>query len=196
MRIARALAAAFVLAVASLVAHGVEAPLRVVACSCVAPMPTLAELAQEPGASIVVATVGQALPERTPLAVEGWFRGSIESDVIWLHGGINMGTSCDVFLEAGRSYVLVLYRGEGGLYSTNSCTPSGQVGTVAGDNLLAEAAALFGDAQAPPTPEPVAPTPIDLAPWLGGVAWAAAGAGVAALLFAAIALLARRRPSG
>jgi hypothetical protein len=159
-------------------------------------MPTLAELAQEPGTSIVVATVGQALPDRTPLAVEGWFRGSMDSDVIWIHGGMNMGTSCDISLEAGQSYVLVLYRGEGGIYSANSCTPSGQVGTVAGDNLLAEAGTLFGDAQAPPTPEPVAPAPIDLAPWLGGLAWAAAGVGVAALLFAAIALLARRRPSG
>lgn len=196
MHLARGLAAALVLAGASLVVQGVEAPLRVVACSCVAPMPTLAELAQEPGTSIVVATVGQALPDRTPLAVEGWFRGSMDSDVIWIHGGMNMGTSCDIFLEAGQSYVLVLYRGEGGIYSANSCTPSGQVGTVAGDNLLAETGTLFGDAQAPPTPEPVAPTPIDLAPWPGGLAWAAAGVAIAAGLFGAIALLARRRPSG
>lgn len=195
MRSARVFGMALLVAAASLFAQAVEAPLRVAACSCVAPMPTLAELAREPGTDIVLASVGQALPDRTPLLIEGWFHGAPESDVIWIRGGANMGTACDVFLDAGRSYVLVLYRGEDGLYSTDSCTPSGQVGTEAGDNLVVQATALFGTAQAPPTPEPEPAAPVDLAPWTGGLIWVVAAAGAGVLLFGLIALLARRRPS-
>jgi hypothetical protein len=183
------------MAAASIFGQAVEAPLRVSACSCVAPMPTLEELAREPGTDIVLASVGQALPDRTPLLIEGWFHGTPETDVIWIRGGANMGTSCDVFLDAGRSYVLVLYRGDDGLYATNSCTPSGQVGTEAGDNLVAQATSLFGTAQAPPTLEPGPAAPVDLAPWTGGLTWVAAAAGAGVLLFGLIALLARRRPS-
>jgi hypothetical protein len=195
MRCARVFGMALVLLTASLVAQALEAPIRVSACSCVAPMPTLAELAREPGTSIILASVGQALPDRTPLVIEGWFHGPAESDVIWIRGGANMGTSCDVFLDAGSSYVLVLYRGEDGLYSTNSCTPSGQIGTEAGDHLVAEAMAIFGTAKAPPSPEPEPAAPVDLAPWTGGLVWVAAAAGAGIMLFGLIALLARRRPS-
>ncbi len=201
MRRAWPLAAALVFAFVTYAYQAVQIPGRVLACSCIAPLPTLAEVARNEGTSLVVATVGRALPDRTPISVEGWFVGGPLEDVVWLSGGTQMMTSCDLFMAAGERRLLVLSRGEQGLYSTNSCAPSGILGTADGDALLATAIDAFGDPKVPVAPEPEpeseSPTTTEPSPWLGGgLAWVGAAFGVGTLIFGAIVLLARRRPSG
>jgi hypothetical protein len=196
MHTARPVAAALLVAAAALFVQAIELPIPVQACSCVAPLPTLADVADEEGATIELATVGQQMPDRTPALVNAWFRGAQPADVVWLSGGSNMMSSCDVGVSAGQQWLFVLSGGDAGVYSAISCSPQGMIGTPEGDALLADALAIFGSPQAPPTPEPEQPSPIDLAPWLGGLGWVAAAAIVGVLLFGAIALVARRRPSG
>jgi hypothetical protein len=171
-------------------------------------MPTLAELAREEGTSIVVGTVGRALPDRTPIAVEGSFVGGPHAEVVWLTGGSQQMTSCDIFMSAGERRLLVVFRGDAGLYSTNSCAPSGLLGTPDGDALLATAIASFGDPSVPSAPEPefepepesepesASPIVTEPSPSPGqGLIWVAAAIGVGILLFGAITLVARRRPT-
>lgn len=209
-------ASAIVLAFMALTVQAVQLPGRALACSCVAPLPTLAEVAQDEGTSIVVATVGRALPDRTPMGIEGSFVGGPHPEVIWLSGGSQQMTSCDIFMSAGERRLLVLYRAEGDLYTANSCAPSGVLGTADGDALLATAIETFGDPQPPgapqpepepePQPEPLPepepevqpepPTATEPAPLVGsGLVWAAGAFGVGLLMFGVIILVARRRPS-
>ncbi len=202
MRRTLPLAAALFLAFAAYSFQAVQLPGRVMACSCIAPLPTLADVARDEGTSIVVGTVGRALPDRTPIAIEGSFVGGPHPEVIWLSGGSQQMTSCDIFMSAGERRLLVLYRGDAGLYSTNSCAPSGLLGTQDGDALLATAIDSFGDAQAPlgpqpePSPEPGVTSPIatEPAPLLGqGFVWVAAAVGVGILVLGTVVLFARRR---
>jgi len=187
---------ALAVALAAFAAQSVVVPGRVFACSCISPPDSLAEFAARPDVAIVAGTVGRALPDRTPIAVESWFHGPSPTDVVWLIGGTNMMTSCDIFMSAGERRLLVLQAGDGSLYSTNICLPGGVIGTPEGDALLADATAAFGSGVAPPSAEPEAPAPIDIAPWLGGLGWVAALVAVALALFGVLALVARRRPSG
>ena len=213
MRHLPTVAAAIVLAFTALTFQAVQLPGRALACSCIAPLPTLAEVARDEGTSIVVATVGRALPDRTPIAVEGSFVGGPHAEVLWLSGGSQQMSSCDMFMSAGERRLLVLHRIEGGIFSTNPCAPTGLLGTAEGDALLATAIEDFGEAQPPgapepePEPEPEAePEPeiqtepstiVESAPFASqGLMWAAGALGVGILMFGAIVLIARRRPSG
>lgn len=192
----KTIGAALLLTLAAVSYQAVELPRPVLACSCVAPLPSLADFAHDSEVSIVVGTVGRALPDRTPVAVESWFRGPNPSDVVWLAGGAETISSCEIFMAAGEQRLLVLHQGENGFYSSSSCVPNGLIGTPDGNALLAEATAIFGAPQAPPTPAPELPASIDLAPWLGGLGWVAATVGVGAVVLLAVAFLGRRRPSG
>lgn len=208
-------ASAIVLAFTALTFQAVQLPGRALACSCIAPLPTLVDVADDEGTSIVIATVGRALPDRTPLAVEGSFVGGPHAEVIWLSGGSQQMTSCDIFMSAGERRLLVLYRGDAGLYTSNSCAPFGLLGTPDGDALLATAVEAFGNPQEPvvaepqpepepepqPEPEPEAqpepPTTTEPAPLVGaGVVWAVGALGMGLLMFGALILIAKRRPSG
>lgn len=198
------MATAITLAFAALTFQAVKIPGRVLACSCIAPL-TLVEVARDQGTSIVVGTVGRALPDRTPLAVEGSFVGGPHPEVVWLTGGSQQMSSCDIFMSAGERRLLVLDRSEGELFSANGCAPSGLLGTADGDALLATAVEAFGEPQVPvapeprPEPEPEVQTqaPTSESPWLGpGLIWAAGALGGGLLLFGAVLLIARRRPSG
>jgi len=204
MRRAWPLAAALVFAFVSYAYQAAQIPGRVLACSCVAPLPTLIEVARDEGTSIVVATVGRALPDRTPLTVEGSFVGGPHAEVIWLAGGSQQMTSCDIFMSAGERRLLVVYPGDAGLYSTNSCAPSGLLGTPDGDALLATAIEAFGDPGVPTAPEPepepdpesVSPIVTEPSPLLGqGLIWVAAAVGAGVLFLGLIVLVARRRPA-
>ena len=202
--------AAIAMAFTALTFQAIQLPGRALACSCVEPLPTLAELAGEQGTSIVIGTVGRALPDRTPIAVEGSFVGGPHAEVVWLSGGSQQMTSCDIFMSVGERRLLVLFRSEGELYSTNSCAPSGLLGTAAGDALVATAVEAFGEPQAPavgepepepqPEPEPeiqAEPTSTpEAAPLLGtGLIWAAGAFAAGLMLFGLVILMARRRPS-
>ncbi len=192
----KAVSAALVFVFMAYALQSVALPGRVLACSCVAPLPSLAEVVDRDQVTVVLGTVGRPLPDRTPIAVEAWFHGAAPTDVVWLMGGTNMATSCDVFMSVGERRLLVLRGGEEGLYSTNLCLPGGLIGTPEGDALLAEATEVLGSGQSPPPPEPAPNAPLDLSPWLGGLTWVAAAAGLGLLMFGAIALIARRRPPG
>jgi hypothetical protein len=174
-------------------------PLPAFACSCMAPLPTIAEVAQDPNTVVIAGVIGQQLPDRTPVAVDTWFWGPAPTDVVWLSFGNGQMTSCDPFVTVGERRLLVLSRSDANLFSVNPCVASGVIGEPGGDEALAEAQTLFGGS-APPTPAPTeppavpAPTPAALDPtWL----YVAAVIGGAGLIFAVMALLAvRRRPSG
>lgn len=192
--------AAFLIAFGAFAFQAVQLPGRALACSCLRPPAPLAEQAAKDPVTIVAGTVGAAQADRTPLVVDTWFHGEFATDLIWLSGGRNQMSSCDVFMTAGERRVMSLWGGPAapdarGLYSTSLCSSNAAVGTAEGDALLAEAVAAFGTGQPPPSPEPEPAAPIDLSPWIGdGLIWAAVAVGVGLAMFGAVALIARRRP--
>lgn len=196
------MAAAFAVAFAALTIHSLALPERVLACSCAWPPPSLAEVAARDQVSVIVGTVGQSLPDRTAIGVETWFHGAFPADVVWLTGGTNMASSCDLPLAVGQRWVLVLNGGPaapgaGGLYSAGSCDPHGELGTPQGNAVLADVIATFGSGESPDPPEAEPPPPIDVSRWLGGgLVWVAAASGTGVLVLAAIVLAARRRRAG
>lgn len=190
-------AAAILLTLSAVFAQAVMFPGRALACSCAGPPPPLAEIAAADNVAIVAGTVGGALTDRTPVAVDAWFHGAAPAEVVWLSGGTQMASSCDIFMSPGEQRLFVLYGQPEGIYSANSCSPSGVIGTAEGDALVAEAIQAFGQPQAPPTAEPEAEPPA--APpnqpvaGGGGLLWVGAGVGLAVLLFGSVVLVARLR---
>ena len=183
------------LAAGSVSVNAVALPGRVLACSCAGPPPALAEVAAQDDVSVVIATPGQPLEQVTPVTVEAWFHGANPADAVWLSGGTGMVTSCDIFLTTGAKYLLVLYNDPAtGVYSTNMCAPSGQVGTPEGDQLVAEAQAVFGTAQPPPSPSPEPAGAAEPSPWLGsGLVWVLGGVAAALALFGLVLVVGLRR---
>jgi hypothetical protein len=201
MRRALPLATALLLAFAAYAFQAVQLPGRALACYCMQ-QTSLAEVDLADQVTIVVGTVGAALPDRTVIGVDTWFHGPFPTNVVWVMGGTNSSSSCDARITAGERRVLILYGGPrapgaNGLYSTSSCAPSGVAGTPEGDALFAEAVAAFGDPLAPPSPDPQLDSPMNLSPLLGeGLVWAGVSSGIGLLLLAAAVFAARRRPAG
>ena len=187
---------AVVFALSAVLAQSLAVPQRVVACSCIAPLPTLAETVAGGGdVSVLTGTIGPPQPEVTPIEVEAWFHGGRPADVVWVSGGAQMMTSCDVSFSAGQRWFLVLYGEPGQPYSTNLCAPNAMLGTAEADELVAQAVELFGSIEPSPTAEPPPAAPVEPSPLLsGGMLWVVAAVAVAGVLFAAIFVLARQRP--
>ncbi|HWH36945.1 MAG TPA: hypothetical protein VNT28_04135 [Candidatus Limnocylindrales bacterium] len=189
------LAVGVMLALAAAFAQALAGPLPARACSCIDPLPSLARVASEPNVTVIVGTIGQQQPERTPVGVEGWFTGPGVTDVVWLNFGSQAMTSCDPFVTAGEKRLMVLHPNGDGTYSVNPCVASGVIGTEAGDAALAEAQALFVAQPTPgpsPSDPPAAPQPLpDGAD--GGWLMVLGVLGVATLAFAAVVLIATRR---
>lgn len=184
--------AAISFAVVACLAQWVVVPKPVVACSCMPP-PSLAEIAATEDVAILTGTVGPALPDRTPVAVDAWFHGSNPAGVVWLNTGSEMATSCDIFMSAGEHRFFVLYPAELGLYSAISCAPNGLIGQQDGDALVEEAMATFGGGRPPPSPAPEPPSALEPSPWVGpGLIWVALAVGGAGVLFGAIILAGMR----
>jgi hypothetical protein len=192
------LATATVLTFVAVFAQALAGPLPALACSCITPMPTMAEVAREPGTVVLAGVVGRQLPDRTPVAVDTWFFGGEATDVVWLSFGSGGMTSCDPVVTAGERRLLVLYRQDTGMYSVNPCVESGVIGTPSGDEALATAQELFGGAP-PPTPAPTDPPAVPPSqPTAIDPSWLYVGAivGGALLFFGLIALIAiKRRPA-
>jgi hypothetical protein len=192
-------AAATALTFVAVFVQALAGPLPAFACSCMAPMPTIAEVAQDPGTVIVAGVVQQQFPERTAVVVDTWFVGAQPVDTVWLGFGSQMMSSCDPFVTMGERRLLVMSRQAADLFTVNPCVQSGVIGTPAGDEALAAAVELFGGST-PPTPAPTEPpespppAPTGLDPsWL----YVAAVVGGAGLIFVVVTLLAiRRRPTG
>ena len=189
----QAVSSASLLTAALFLANGVAIPQVVLACSCMPPEP-IAAAAADPRRAIVLATIGRAVPGGTAIAIEGVLAGPISGDQILIRGIGAQGAACEHGASAGQRWLLVLFRDDDGIYSTNSCLPSGLLGTEHGDSLLDEAIAAFGNPTVPATPEPEPPAPIDFSPWLGGLGWVIAVVGAGALVLGLVALVARRRP--
>ena len=178
-------------------AQAVIVPGRVWACRCAEPRP-LAQVVTGEQVAVIVGSVGQPLVDRTPITVETWFHGAPPAGVVWLAGGTQMASSCDISLTPGSTWVLVLYGGPmapgaGGFYSAGSCDPHGMLGTAHGDAVLAEAIATFGAGQLPEVPEPEPVPAIDLSAVGHGLLWAVAASTVGLLVLGIVALVARRR---
>jgi hypothetical protein len=191
----RILAASMLITFSAVFVQAVALPSVVRACSC-ADFRSMAEVVAEGDATIVAGVVGRQLPDRTPVAVDTWFHGSGPSDMVWVSGGSQMMTSCDPFMEVGERRVFVLHGRPGELYSVDPCSVGGVIGTENGDAALAEAQALFGTGNVPPTLEPTDPPegPPAASPLTGeGMLWLAVAVAAAAVMFGGIALLALRR---
>jgi hypothetical protein len=181
--------------------QSIALPRPAFACSCVADLPSLAETAERDNVAIVTGTVGVAQPDRTPFVVQTWFHGGFPAKAVWLAGGTNMMSSCDIGLGAGQQWFLVLYGGpaapdSNGLYSAGMCSQNARLDSDAGQAYVTEATVAFGG-QPPPTsdPEPASlAAPIDVEPWLVGLPVVAAISLVALAFLAIVALVARRRP--
>ncbi len=192
----QALLHALMLAAALFLANGIAIPLPALACSCAPPEP-IAEAAADPRRAIVLATIGRAVPGGTAIALEGVFAGQIEGDQLLIRGIGAQGAACEHGAISGERWLLVLFRDDDGVYSTNNCMPGGLIGSPDGDALLEEAIGAYGQPGVAPTPEPeaTAPAPIDISPWLGGLGWIVAVVGAGAIVLGLVAVVARRRPS-
>lgn len=187
------LGAALVMTFAAVFMQSLAAPGRALACSCVMPMPTIADMATEPGTVVVAGSIGPQQPERTPVEVDTWFHGGAPAPVIWLSFGSQMTTSCDPSVNVGERRLLVLSRVDEQLYSYNPCVQAGVIGTPDGDAALAAAEQLFGG-QLMPTPEPTEPPNIGETPGLDAARLYVVGAiGAAVLLLAGVVLFAMLR---
>jgi hypothetical protein len=196
MRRGLAFGGAVLLGLSAVLLQWVALPRPALACSCVAPLPTLEEFVEQAGGGIAVitGTVGAPLPETTPVVVEAWFFGAAPQDVVWISGGSNVMSSCDRMLGVGERHLLVLYGPPGERYSTNVCARGASLDTQEGQALLAEAVALFGTGEPPPTAEPAPEQPLDLSPLAGpGMLWVLAGGLAALAVFGLVTLAARRR---
>lgn len=190
--------AAIALTFMAVFVQALAGPGRALACSCMEPMPTLADVAQEPNTVVIAGTIGPQQPERTPVEVDTWFHGPGPTNIVWLSFGTQMMTSCDPVVTAGERRLMVLHRDPQGVFTVNPCVTSGVIGTDAGDAALAEANALFAAATPPPV-EPTEPPPVVAPPptEVDAARIYVVGAIVAALLvFAVVGFVAlRRRPS-
>lgn len=191
---------AVALALGALFGQPTVHPQAVSACSC-APT-TLADYAMDPQASVFVGTVGQQLGGRIPVAVAAWYKGAHPSDVIWLaaasvpdgRGGLTFDT-CGLTIEPGESWLLVAYGRPPEPYSASNCAPSVPLEGDQGRASLAQAEALFGVGQPPPTLEPPPASTVELSDEPVAWAWLLAGGLAAAGILLGVALLAgRRRP--
>ena len=200
--------AGLVLALVAAFAQALAGPLPALACSCMEPLPGMDSVASQPDTVVLVGTIGQQTPERTPVAVDTWFHGPGISDVVWLSFGTQAMTSCDPFVTPGERRLLVLHRQEDGTFGYSPCVASGVIGTPAGDEAFAEATELFVEAPVRATPEPTGPTgptgppepteqPATPTPAPDGAAqgwvFVAGALGAALLIFGAVALFALRR---
>ena len=203
MRRALPVAVAFLFAFCAYAFQAVQLPGRALACSCVEVPPSLAEEAANNPVTIVAGTIGVAQPDRTPVVVDTWFHGEFVTDRLWLRGGTDSMSSCDVSVSAGERRVMVLWGGppnprapgSDGMYSTSLCSANAVIGTAEGNALLAQATDVFGAGDGLPDAEPEPAAPIDLAPWLGtGTLIAVAAVGGGLLVLAAVTLFGNRRP--
>lgn len=188
---------AFALAFCAYAIQSVQFPGRVMACSCVPPRP-LAEMVNDPTHVLVVATVGArvggGVDPTTVLTIERAFTGEMPEQVL-VQGIGDQVAACQLSATAGQRWIFGVYRSPEGRFGVSSCGVNAPLGTESGDALLAEAVGLFGEGQSPAPPLEQPDAPVDLAPWLNGIGFAALLVLVAAAIFGVVVLLARRRPS-
>jgi hypothetical protein len=192
---ARPVAASLLLVLGAVFIQAVQVPGRTLACSCV-PLPSLPEIAANH--SVVIARIGPNVGggEGNRLTIERVFAGNVP--VEFNVGGIGaQSAACEVGANGNERWLFAIYRAPDGSFGVSSCGLNAEVGTPAGDKLLAEVIATFGEGRgpAPPEDEP-APAAPDLSSWFAGIGWAAALGAVAMVIFGLVVFVARRQRPG
>jgi hypothetical protein len=192
------------------------AVLPAAACSCGFPDDVMGEAAKDPQTAVFTGIVGLPTPEGVPVDLTRWFEASLPGEVVFLDSrgfeDPNGGSCGTTRPPAGSEWIFVSGLNERGRFDVGLCTIHADLATDQGQTLLAEAAAAFGPlepipvATAPPapasTPRPVSSAaPADsVTPGRAGipvgVMLMAGGAGLVALLGAALLAVARRRGGG
>ena len=136
------------LALALLVAPGVTPP--VLACSCGVSEAPMRDAATQPDSTVFTGVAGPAEPIGVTIRITRWFHGTPPGPVLTLDGrgfidpnGGSCGTNAP---PAGTEWIFVSSRNDRGLYDVNLCSTHAPLASDVGVELLAEAAATFGDA--------------------------------------------------
>ena len=156
---------AAILVSAGLLTGWLALPRSVVACSCATN--SLTDFARFPGVAVFTGTVGVRDAVGVPVVVDTWFIGPDIAPVVRLdpaYFGIH-GESCQIAPPPpGTRWLFAGGRAAGtGLVQISLCSPHGDLSTLEGKALLAEAVKAFPNAQVPPTPTDV-PTSAPAAP--------------------------------
>jgi hypothetical protein len=167
-----------------------------VACSCMEGQPMAAYASAEH--AVFSGTTGPSDARGVPVRVARWFSGPGAAAIVYLaDASFGDGASCGTSMPpAGTEWIWVTFLPEGGGDPVAGlCTPHGQLGTVQGDAMLADAVSTFGGVAPPGVPATDPPETAPQAPVAAEagvpIALATVGLGLAVLLGAV--LLARRR---
>lgn len=163
------------------------------ACDCAGPQPMATY--KSPDSVVFAGVAGQIDGRGVPVSVTTWYHGTGAAPLVYLakSGFGNDGMCGTATPVAGTGWIWVAWIPEGGGDPQASlCLPSAQLGTADGNAMTADAKATFGGAPPPganvETGAPGPNVPADAA-----VPVLVATFAVGAALFAAVALLARRR---
>jgi hypothetical protein len=131
--------------------------LPVAACDCM-PLEPMSTYVGSPERVIFSGTIQTPEPNGTPVLVTRWFQGEGAAGIVHVLGEWGQGgASCETPLPpAGTEWIFVASRFEGEL-AVNLCTPHAAVGSDAGNAMLADAVATFGEGGGARPGEPAAP---------------------------------------
>lgn len=131
--------------------------LPVAACDCMALEPMSAYVGS-PERVIFSGAVQTPEPNGMPVLVTRWFQGEGAAGIVHVQGEWGQGgASCETPLPpAGTEWIFVASRFEGEL-AVNLCTPHAAVGSDAGNAMLADAVATFGEGGGAPPGAPAPP---------------------------------------
>lgn len=159
------------------------------ACSALAEPPTLKDLG--PNQVVVVGTIGDRIPSGRVFHVERWFNGAAPMTpiIIAFKEGPAVG-DCSYPVATGQRLIIAPEMGADGTLAAMLPTLQADPNSDQGRAYLAEAVALYGEGVAleeQAAPGPVAPTPPSSGLVISGLV------GAVAVLFGAVAVIARRR---
>lgn len=165
-------------------------PTPVAACSCFVPEQPMREAAADPQAVVFTGVAGPLGPDGVAVQLTRWFQGDqppLGVAVLDPAGFEDpMGGSCGTNPpDPGAEWIIVSALNEKGRYGMSLCTTAASLATVPGQQLLADAIAVFGEAAAPEGGPPAAADP-----WTTIGSVAPLGIGILVFLLAGVGVLA------
>jgi len=165
------------------------------ACSCVEPGPMASYDTAEN--AVFSGIAGQLDGRGVPVKVTTWYHGARPAPLVYLaKSSFGDGAACGTTAPAaGTGWIWVTWLPQGGGDPiTGLCSPSAQLGTPAGDAMVADATAAFGGAPPPgaaadppdAAPGPTVPPDAAVPVLVGTLA-------IGVVLFVVVVALARRR---
>lgn len=165
------------------------------ACSCAMPGP-MSDYAA-PDNAVFSGRAGALDGRGVPVEVDTWYHGTGAAPLVYLaKASFGDGASCGVTPPVpGSGWIWVTWLPpEGGDPQAGLCSPSAQLGTPEGDQMVADATATFGGAPPPGAPTgPLDPAPSPSVPPEAAPLILAGTLALGALVFAGVFLLGRRR---